>query len=248
MSKTTTLTIFYGAIALICVTVVILSRHLHHQNESSGRAPHTDTKVVNAGKQETTEWFAIEEDLVAKNQEGREIRLSELKGKVWLAANFFAVCPMCAQRNGEELHKIYEAFGDHPDFHMVCISVDPENDDVERLKAYGKALNADPKNWWFLNAGSEEKTHRYIEQELKFFGVRERKDPDDIATNGRFAHDLAFILIDRNFRVVGKWPLADARTPDAKKRQPELYDELKKDLFEKIRARLERDQETENQS
>lgn len=247
MSKTTTLTIFYGAIALICLAVVILSRHLHHQNESSGRALQTDTKVVNAGKEETAEWFAIEEDLVAKNQEGKEVRLSELKGKVWLAANFFAVCPMCAQRNGEELHKIYEAFGDHPDFHMVCISVDPENDDVERLKAYGNALNADPKNWWFLNAGNEQETHRYIEEELKFFGVRERKDPDDIATNGRFAHDLAFILVDRNFRVVGKWPLADARTPDAKKRQPELYDELKKDLIEKIRARLENDQQSGKQ-
>lgn len=242
MTKKTTLTLFYGAIAVLCVAIIMLSRYLHNQNESSNRMPTPETKVIHSGKETAQDWFPIEEDLVATNQEGREVRLSDLKGKVWLAANFFAVCPMCAQRNGEELHKIYGAFGDHPDFHIVCISVDPENDDVERLAGYGKALNADPRNWWFLNAGSEKKTHRYIEEELKFFGVRERKDPDDIETNGRFAHDLAFILVDRDFRVIGKWPLADARTPEAKQRQPELYDELKKDLFERIRAELENDQ------
>ena len=240
MSKKVTLTIFYGAIALICVLIVMLSRYLHHKNESSGKMPAPSTQVINSGKEKPAEWFAIEEDLVATNQEGKEVRLSDLKGKVWLAANFFAVCPMCAQRNGAELHKIYETFGSDPDFQIVCISVDPENDDVERLKAYGAALNADPANWWFLNAGSEEKTHRYLEDELKFFGIRERKDPVDIEANGRFAHDLGFILVDRDFRVVGKWPLADARSPDAVKRQPGLYDALKKDLFERIRTELDK--------
>ena len=247
MTKKTTLILFYGAIALICVAVVILSRYLHHQNESSGAMPDQPTAIVNSGKTEAEQWFAIEEDLVATNQEGKEVKLSDLKGKVWLAAEFFAVCPMCAQRNGEELHKIYEAYGDHPDFHIVCISVDPENDDVERLAAYGKALNADPKKWWFLNAGSEEHTHHYLEEELKFFGVRERKDPADIEANGRFAHDLGFLLVDRDFRVIGKWPLADARSPDAKQRQPGLYEELKKDLFERLRAELENDQEIPTQ-
>lgn len=243
MTKKTTLTLFYGGIALLCVAIITLSRYLHNKNESSNRMPGIEHKVVNTGKEEAKDWFVIQEDLEATNQEGKSVKLSDLKGKVWLAANFFAVCPMCAQRNGEELHKIYDAFGDHPDFHIVCISVDPENDDVERLKGYGEALGANPASWWFLNAGSEEKTHRYIEEQLKFFGVRERKDPDDIASNGRFAHDLAFILVDRQFRVIGKWPLSDARSPEAKERQPGLYDELKKDLFERIRAELENDQD-----
>ena len=238
MSKTATLTVFYGAIALICVGVVVLSRYLHHQNEDSGRMP--DTGIVNPGKTEARNWFPIEKDLTSTNQLGDELKLSDLTGTVWLAATFVAICPMCAQRNGAELHKIYEAFGDHPNFRMVCITVDPENDDVEKLKAYSDALNADPKKWWFLNAGTEEETHRYLEQELKFFGIRERKDPADIEANGRFAHDLGFILVDANFNVVGKWPLADARSPSAVERDPELYDKLKKELFERIQAELDK--------
>lgn len=234
MNKKTTLTLFYGGVVLVSVAIVAIAMYLR------SRLPEPDFRgIVDSGKQQVEEWFPIGQDLVATNQEGREVRLSDLKGKVFLVAEFFAVCPMCAQRNGEELHKIYETFKGHKDFHIVCITVDPENDDVERLESYGKALGADPGNWWFLNAGGEKETHRYLEEELKFFGVRERRDPADIKANGRFAHDLGFLLVDRDFRVVGKWPLADARSAEAKQRDPGLYDRLKKDLFARIQSELD---------
>ena len=100
------------------------------------------------------------------------------------------------------------------------------------------ALGADAKNWWFLNAGDAKATHTYLEQTLKFFGIRERSDPADIEANGRYAHDLGFILVDRDFNVIGKWPLADARSDEARQRDPELYDRVKQDLFNRIRAEL----------
>lgn len=257
MTKKTTLTLFYGGIGLLCIGIMFLSRYLHHANESQGIKPSNEARmeldpkklhqlnaydlanyIVNPGKAKVEVWFEIDEDLEATNQLGEEVSLSDLSGKVVLVANFFAVCPMCAQRNGEELYKIYETFRDHPDFHIVCISVDPANDDVEKLKAYGEALNADPSNWWFLNAGSEEETHRYLEEQLKFFSVVERTDPLDIEANGRFSHDLGFLLLNRDLDVVGKWPLAYARTPEAKAIDPELYDKLKKSLFERIDREL----------
>jgi hypothetical protein len=100
------------------------------------------------------------------------------------------------------------------------------------------ALGADTKNWWFLNAGDAKSTHAYLEQTLKFFGIRERSDPADIEANGRYAHDLGFILVDRDFNVIGKWPLADARSDEARQRDPQLYDRVKEDLFNRIRAEL----------
>jgi protein SCO1/2 len=165
------------------------------------------------------------------------VKLSDLRGKVWVVAEFFAVCPHCAVRNGKELREIYEAFGDHPDFQIVCISVDPQQDDVEKLKDYAEALGADSKNWWFLNAGDEKSTHEYLEQTLKFLGVRERTDPAQIEANGRFEHDMGILAVNRDFSTFGKWDLAFQRSELG---TPEGYKAVKASMMERLRAELDK--------
>ncbi len=189
--------------------------------------------VVNAGAEVQQTMFPIVSDLDATNQLGEPVKLSQLKGKVWVVAEFFAVCPHCALRNGQELREILNEFSSHQDFHLTCISIDPETDSVDRLKEYASALNADPKNWWFLTTESNKKAHQYMEETLKFFRIKQRTDIADIESNGKFAHDLGLALVNKNFEVVGKWPLADARKTD-----PVLYESLKKDMYEKIRREL----------
>jgi len=224
----------YGTVAVISAGIIAGGMWLR----SGLRKPQEAPLTVESGKETQKEWFPIARDFTAVNQAGETVRLSQLKGKVWLVAEFFAVCPHCAMRNGAELRVIYDEFKNHPDFQMVCISVDPQADTVEKLKDYASALGADNRNWWFLNGGDEKAVHDYLEHELKFFGIRERKDPADIEANGRFSHDLGFLVVDRDFQVIGKWPLADARSEEAMKRQPELYDTLKAELFARIRAEL----------
>ena len=239
MNRKTTITLFYTGIALfaaLILTVAVWARKLIPSNNQS--LP----PIVNAGAGKPGDWFPIEKDLNAVNQDGQQVKLSDLRGKVWLVAEFFAICPHCAVRNGSDLREIYETFKDHPDFHIACISVDPEADQHEKLKDYGKALGADTKNWWFLNAGEAAPTHEYLEKELKFFGVRERKDPLEIEAGGRYAHDLGFILVDRDFNVIGKWPLADAKSEEGRKLDPTNYERLKKDLYDRIRAELDKNE------
>lgn len=234
MKRNTTIALFYTGVAAICIGVISLSIYL-----SKGlNAPYQAPLVVNSGKDTAPEWFEITKDLPATNQDNQAVKLSDLRGKVWIVAEFFAICPNCAIRNGAELRQIYDEFKANPDFHIACISVDPENDHQEQLADYAKAVGAETKNWWFLNAGTAETTHNYLEHELKFFGIRERKDPLDIETNGKYAHDLGFILVDRNFHVIGKWPLADARSEDAKKLDPDMYQKLKNELLKRIRTEI----------
>ena len=234
MTRTTTITLFYLGIAVLCAAILGAAFFIRSRLPKPELPP-----VLNIGKQQSTDWFPISRDLEATNQEGERVKLSDLKGKVWVAAQFFAVCPQCAVRNGERLHKLYDTFSKDPDFHIVCITVDPENDDQERLAAYAKALGADTKNWWFLNAGDVASTHAYLEKELKFLGVRERTDPADIEANGRFAHDLGFLLVNRDLKVIGKWPGADERTDEMRALDPGLYDRLQAELFQRVRQELD---------
>lgn len=237
MKRNTTIALFYTGIAVISIAIISIAFYLRSQLPKPDMA-----SIVNAGKETVPQWFDIGADLTAINQEGQNVKLSDLKGKVWIAAEFFAICPHCAVRNGEELRKIYDEFRNHPDFQIVCISVDPENDKQEKLADYATALGAETKNWWFLNAGDAKTTHEYLEKELKFFGIRERQDPADIEANGKYSHDLGFLLVDRDFRVIGKWPLADARSEEARKIDPALYERLKKELFDRIRMELEKNE------
>jgi cytochrome oxidase Cu insertion factor (SCO1/SenC/PrrC family) len=235
MTKTNTLILFYSGVALVCAAILALVNFVILPGLKTKGAETID--FANVGQQRDEKWFPIGKDLVATNQAGETVKLSDLRGKVWVVAEFFAVCPHCAVRNGKELREIYEAFGDHPDFHIVCISVDPKADDVDKLRDYAEALGADAKNWWFLNAGDEKGTHEYLEKELKFLGVRERTDPAQIEADGRFQHDMGLLAVDRDFSTFGKWDLAFQRSELG---TPEGYKAVKAALMERLRTELEK--------
>ncbi|MCB1133499.1 MAG: SCO family protein [Verrucomicrobiae bacterium] len=233
LTRTSTIVTFYSAIALLSAAILGLAFYVR-----SGLPNPKMSEFVDVGKQGSETWLPIEKDLEGYQQDGTHVKLSDLKGKVWVAAEFFAVCPHCAVRNGEELRKLYDEFKDDPDFHIVCITVDPENDKREKLHEYAEALSADSSHWWFMNAGDEKQTHEYLEKELKFFGIRERSDPVDIETNGRFEHDLSFLLVNRDAQIIGKWNLAGARSEVARQQDPDEYSRLKKEMFDRIRIEL----------
>lgn len=227
----------YSTVAVL--SVLILGTGIYLGSKVPDQ-PQPDFSAVGAEKAET--FFTIKNDFGGVNQAGKQVKLSDLKGKVWIVAEFFAVCPHCAVRNGQEMKSLFDKFKDHPDFHIVCISVDPTTDTPERLVDYSKALGAEPDRWWFMSHPDEKATHDYMEKTLGFFGIRERKDPAEIEANGRFAHDLGIMLVDREWNVVGKWPLADARSEEGRARDPELYDRLKKELYDRVSEELEKNE------
>jgi cytochrome oxidase Cu insertion factor (SCO1/SenC/PrrC family) len=196
--------LIYGCVALLSAAIISTSMWIRSRMPGlAGEQP----LVVDAGWDSPETWFPLTGDLEATNQDGEKVSLGQLRGKVWVVAEFFAVCPVCARRNAADLQTLYEKFGSNPDFHIVCISVDPEQDNVEKLKEYAGAFNAQAKNWWFLT-GEREPIHRYLTDELKFLAVQERTDPDEIAAEGRYRHDMGIIVVNRDMQVVGKRDLA----------------------------------------
>lgn len=228
MNRTTKIVGIYALTAVACVAILWTAFWVR-----DGLIEREKPFVVNAGAEPVSTLFPIERDFEAINQAGEKVKLSDLKGKVFVVAEFFAVCPHCAVRNGQELRGLLDEFGQDGRFHLACISIDPETDNVDRLKDYAAALNADAKQWWFLTNGNNAAAHEYMEGTMKFFKIKQRIDPADIESNGRYAHDLGLALVNKNFEVVGKWPLADARKTD-----PALYETLKREMYEKIRAEL----------
>jgi len=195
-----------GKIALIYISVALISALILATTlyiRSSQIKPELVTPEV-------TSLLTLEKDLTLTNQDGTEIHISDLKGKVWAFAQFYATCPMCAKRNGQGLKDLYQSFKDQSDFRLVCITVNPEEDTPEKMKSYAESLGADTSNWLFLT-GDPKKLKDYMLNEMKYDPIQKREDPDEAATKGALAHNMSIAVFDRNLSMLGRRDLYHAR-------------------------------------
>jgi protein SCO1/2 len=138
------------------------------------------------------------------------VKISELKGKVWACAQFYASCPMCAKRNSQGLKDLYEKYKGNPDFVLVCITVNPENDGIEQMLSYAEGLDADSSNWWFLT-GDAKALKDYMINEMKYQAIVKREDPEEAARLGEYEHDMSIAVYDRNLSMIKRHDLFNAR-------------------------------------
>ncbi|MBS4190404.1 SCO family protein [Bacillus sp. FJAT-49705] len=136
------------------------------------------------------------EDLSAVTEEGKEMGLDDLKGKVRIADFIFTNCatvcpPMTA--NMTKLQGLLKEKG--LEVEIVSFSVDPAVDTPERLKEYALKFNADLSNWHLLTGYSQDFIEDYA---LKNFKTIVQK-PD---TDTQVIHGTSFYLIDQEGKVV----------------------------------------------
>ena len=124
------------------------------------------------------------------SQDGEEVTLDELRGKVVAVAFIYTwcpdVCPMLTDRMARVQDALGPLFGREVGF--VSITVDPERDTPEVLKEYALAFEADLDGWTFLTGQPEE-----IRAVARGFGVVTLP-----GTEETIDHNLLTTLIDRD--------------------------------------------------
>ncbi len=83
------------------------------------------------------------------DQNGAPFDSARLAGKVWMGAVFFSNCPGPCFRENQAVADILREIDD-PDFVVVSLTCDPENDTPEVLRRYAERFDADPARWKFL--------------------------------------------------------------------------------------------------
>ena len=194
------ITLIYVGVALICALVLGMSFLLLGLRKVNKR---DEPPATGVGKEDVGDLVVLESDFELQRQDGAKVKISDLKDKVWLAAQFYATCPMCAERNSSSLVEIYKEFKDENEFVVTCFSVDPENDTEELLSSVRDGLKLEKNNWWFLRA-EREKLWEFMTKEMFFTTIKERTDPIHIAQKGRWAHDMGYQLY-RGDTLVFKW-------------------------------------------
>lgn len=123
--------------------------------------------------------------------QGREFRLKDLRGKVWVVDFIFTTCGGICPMMTKNMAALYRSFLPIDSVEMVSISVNPENDTPAVLAAFARKYHADSTKWHFLTGVREEITRLAVES----FKVGSLEEP--------IFHSDRFVLVDRQGRVRG---------------------------------------------
>lgn len=160
-------------------------------------------------------------NLPVVTQDGKTLKFYDdvLKGKIVLISFFYTncpdICPLTTARIGQVEDKLGDLMG--RDIFFVSMSVDPERDTPERLKAFAMAFDAGP-GWLFLTGKPED--IRLINSRLgdKSRSLSEHRNEIVLGNDatGEWTRNTAFGDLDRlimDIRAMDpKWR-AEARQP-----------------------------------
>lgn len=150
------------------------------------------------GQKETTEDLIMKIGPAPKfsliNQFNQPVTNETYKGKVYLVEFFFSTCPTICPLMNENMIKIQNHFEGNPNFGIVSITINPEHDTPEVLKAHAEHLGINNPNWNFL---SGEKNYIF-DLANKGFNIYAGQNKD---VDGGFEHSGLFALIDKNGNI-----------------------------------------------
>jgi protein SCO1/2 len=136
-------------------------------------------------------------DFKLKGSDGSEVSLGRYRGKITIVIFGFTSCPVVCPttlRTLAEARKTLGADGEH--LQVVYITVDPERDDTERMRAY--LATFDPT---FIGLTGTKEELEAVRKEYGIFANRE-----SLGESYSFSHSSYAYLVDRDGRLRALMP------------------------------------------
>ena len=162
-------------IVAVLITVVTAPADAQHQHHAAPAAPPRSDSV-----------YELSASLV--DQDGKTVRLDLFRGHPVLISMFYTSCRDACPLLVADLKRIERGLpaSTRADLRVVLVSLDPEHDTPEALRALARAHGLDTSRWRLLRAPDD--TVRDVAAVL---GIRYRRLPD-----GGFNHSSVITLLD----------------------------------------------------
>jgi protein SCO1 len=141
-----------------------------------------------------------------RDQTGAAFGSAELRGSVWVAAFMFVRCPTICPVITARMKSLQEqAKQRNIPIRLVSITVDPENDTPEVLRAYATEKGADQSSWHFLTGDYD------VIKKTSVQGFKTALEGKADATKEHFGilHGSHLILLDQENRLRGFYRTSD---------------------------------------
>jgi cytochrome oxidase Cu insertion factor (SCO1/SenC/PrrC family) len=134
-------------------------------------------------------------DFQLTERSGRTVTQADLQGKVWVASFIFTRCTgPCPQVTGT-MARLQSQLPARDDVRLVTITVDPDRDNLEDLRAYADHFGADKDRWLFLT-GTKDVIDPLC---IHGFGVGvDRSTRKDVPPGQEVTHSTKLVLVDRH--------------------------------------------------
>lgn len=128
------------------------------------------------------------------DQNKKTITNKDYSNKVYVLEFFFATCPSICPKMNKNLIEVQNQFFGNPNFGIVSITIDPEHDTAEVLKAHAELLGVKSSNWHFLT-GDKKYIYDIANKGFNLYAGENSK------VNGGFEHSGFFALIDKKGNI-----------------------------------------------
>lgn len=132
------------------------------------------------------------------NQDSATITNQTFKGKIYVADFFFTTCRTICPIMKTQMLRVYEAVKNDDDVLIISHTIDPEYDTVALLRDYARRLGVESRKWHFVT-GVKDSIYKIAQTSYFATALEDKSDPDG------FIHSGAFLLIDREGRIRGKY-------------------------------------------
>ncbi len=127
------------------------------------------------------------------NQDSDTVTQLDYRGNIYVANFFFTSCPTICPIMTYNMRVLQQKLDVYPNIKFLSHTVDPINDNPQRLKEFATQMRANLDNWDFVTGKKEE---LYAIASSYFVNVH----ADSLAPGG-FLHSEYFVLIDKQGRV-----------------------------------------------
>ena len=133
------------------------------------------------------------------NQDNSVITNETFNGKVYVADFFFTSCRTICPIMKTQMVRVYEQVQDDADVLILSHTIDPEYDTVALLRDFANRLGVKSSKWHFATGQPKEYVFDLAQKSYFATAMEDKAEPDG------FIHSGAFLLIDQQGRIRGKY-------------------------------------------
>lgn len=137
-------------------------------------------------------------DFKFTDQDSATITNETFRGKIYVADFFFTSCRTICPIMKTQMLRVYDSIQNSNDVMLLSHTIDPEYDTVALLHDFAERLGVKSSKWHFVT-GVKDSIYKIAQTSYFSTAMEDKSEPDG------FIHNGAFLLIDKEQRIRGKY-------------------------------------------